>query len=908
MPALGSNREAKRSDVVDTAWMNDLWNDAYNAMASNHKTLAAVFEGIVMKEYSKILEARSSKDASLSRVTTFPQDAETRRQVMLALTERQLTGKTSSRMRKASDAIRIATNALDTLREILSPLLESFPPAGVALGGLCVVLRFVEYAVTFSKEIVAGLEHIAQNAAWYLQSGNRSIYQSTSGDPNHLRTDLVNLYSAMLEYQVRALVMSGHSRRHILLKVSSGLSLPGLLVTIKVSESCLERRISLQTNVSSLVYHRRECGARRAALVHERIQQFAPMESQRLPSDRDEVAARDLTAWLQGRLEFNSWRRTQRGIFVVTHSSERNPALAERLALDLEDERLVAYSPSTSTQEETMFCNLVRQFIHHMLCAREEIADGPALEGVQYFQRVHDNEPLLLRFFAAVLEELAQDERIVFVLDLPTTLPDAYKDGLKHLITKMFYPEAKRPTSLRLLITSHVDTNISQLLSTFQDMTTYLRIPSSLNSVRSPSTSEFEIDGELIRAALLMMFGASRPLALVELASSVAAYLSITRGSSSMEPLRSAELRSHLFAAGCEEYATFDEHQVLFNDEEAAHEAAKEYGLGDNPKRCGELALAEASTLCLATCVDGMPLERIDHLARVVANTVKAGSNALSTEPCCGSAAAEVSCGLQGDLLNAPLITYAAAHSAISACRIPHLPSPKCRADATLSSRVSTAVVGAKSFLRAVLQYSQAVGPMSKDFGDNLFLAAAEVSHLDFVEEASRLHHDVNATNQFGHTALHIAAIHRDVEMVRALLSLNELGVNMLAKDKLGFTPIHLAADLKHPDLLEILFEEARHLNHQQSQELRAMVNNEPLFSGERLRSFSGLRDLKSRFRCGVDLEPYEEEALDTALLTLRARDLGSAMISLVCQRHPSVAATLVKLGINMAHMRNRRK
>lgn len=133
-----------------------------------------------------------------------------------------------------------------------------------------------------------------------------------------------------------------------------------------------------------------------------------------------------------------------------------------------------------------MFCNLVRHFIHHMLCAREEIADGPDLEGVQYFQRVHDNEPLLLRFFAAVLEELAQDERIVFVLDLPSTLPDAYKDGLKHLITKMFYPEAKRPTSLRLLITSHVDTNISQLLSTFQDMTTYLRIPSSLNSVRSP--------------------------------------------------------------------------------------------------------------------------------------------------------------------------------------------------------------------------------------------------------------------------------------------------------------------------------------------------------------------------------------------------------------------------------------
>lgn len=64
MPALGSNREAKRSDVVDTAWMNDLWNDAYNAMASNHKKLAAVFEGIVMKEYSKILEARSSKGLS----------------------------------------------------------------------------------------------------------------------------------------------------------------------------------------------------------------------------------------------------------------------------------------------------------------------------------------------------------------------------------------------------------------------------------------------------------------------------------------------------------------------------------------------------------------------------------------------------------------------------------------------------------------------------------------------------------------------------------------------------------------------------------------------------------------------------------------------------------------------------
>lgn len=271
-----------------------------------------------------------------------------------------------------------------------------------------------------------------------------------------------------------------------------------------------------------------------------------------------------------------------------------------------------------------------------------------------------------------------------------------------------------------------------------------------------------------------------------------------------MEPLGSAELRSHLFAAGCEEYATFDEHQVLFNDEKAAHEAAKEYGLGDNPKRCEELALAEESTLCLATCVDGMPLERIDHLARVVANTVKAGSNALCTEPCCGSAGAEVSCGLQGDLLNAPLIPYAAAHSAsqLAAFPICHRHNgAQMRPSLVECQRLlwepnhfcvrfwyhlrNAPSQPASDLCVPYQQYSQAVGPMSKDFGDNLFLAAAELSHLDFVEEASRLHHDVNATNQFGHTALHIAAIHRDVEMVRAILSLNELASTCLQKTNL---------------------------------------------------------------------------------------------------------------------------
>lgn len=58
---------------------------------------------------------------------------------MLEITRLQLTLDVPAQT--ACDAVRTATKLYEMLQKKLSPVLELYPPAGLAFGGLCLVLR-----------------------------------------------------------------------------------------------------------------------------------------------------------------------------------------------------------------------------------------------------------------------------------------------------------------------------------------------------------------------------------------------------------------------------------------------------------------------------------------------------------------------------------------------------------------------------------------------------------------------------------------------------------------------------------------------------------------------------------------------------------------------------------------------
>lgn len=143
---------------------------------------------------------------------------------MLEITRLQLTLDVPAQTTR--DAIKTASRLLEMLQKQLSPVLKLYPPAGLAFGGLCLVLRvsvvsifhigrqktlltklvfqIVGFAITSQEEVMKGLSHIAHAFDWYLKLSASSVLQCQAGKRGDaappLRPMLVNLFSTMLEY------------------------------------------------------------------------------------------------------------------------------------------------------------------------------------------------------------------------------------------------------------------------------------------------------------------------------------------------------------------------------------------------------------------------------------------------------------------------------------------------------------------------------------------------------------------------------------------------------------------------------------------------------------------------------------------------------------------------------------
>lgn len=795
-----------------------------------------------------------------------------------------------------------------------------------------------------------GLSHIAYAVDWYLQLCVSSVLHckaSKQGDDRTpLHSLLVNLFSIMLEYQVRS-VMSIQSFWTTIWGFPLN-EFSDLLSRIKEKESYFDRKIGLSAQTQ--VYQEQE-----QAVITSVIRQFSSPEEKRVTSEEDKGIAEAFSEWLHDQPDFKNWEKGSRGILVVNSTRRTNPALAGALALTLRhgrDEILTAHFASTDTRSKSQFSKMAMALTHQLLLQRQDIALGPVAE-VRNHKGVEGKEELLIQSVAHVLKGLGRNARVIFVLDLSRTLLAKDREGFQQLISKIFCTDETNPQPIKLLITSHMDVCLNKFLSTFGDMTAYLRVPPDDSVTKATSSTDATssagvtsskpeplfgcstersitdtnvlrtargIDFQLVPSVLLMMAGACRPLTLAELASSVAAYCAVTEGSNVMEVIGGEELRSLLVRADCLKYVKVSL-RVDFISKTAENEAAKVYGLGGvMPKRHAKLALAEASIFFLSQQVAGLTLDEVDELAKGVALDLdNVARTSGSTKHCAA---------VENSIINASFTCYAAEHSAPQLVEFPihdaQNGSLRLRPSLQKSQqqlwqphhfcmrfwyhRVNALDVPIHDSHIAYLSYSRASGPISRDFGKNLFIAAVELGHLDFVTEGLRRGQNANETNHFGHNALHIAAMHEDVAMSRILL--DKVGVDMLAEDTLGFTPIHLAADLGNPELLEVFFKAAqRRLNPSQILKFRSMFDNGPESRRHASQCKCGYDQLIERFvlsRGQTSLNRWESRSLATCSLTPSGREIGKAMVYIACRRHPGLMQTFLELGINEAKLQER--
>ncbi|KAK1763616.1 putative ankyrin repeat protein [Phialemonium atrogriseum] len=862
----GCAPDTGRQTPSDGAEKNALWDEAYDTMKSKTGKLAEKFEQVVMEEYDKMAKGESLREITRLQLT-LDVPAQTTR-----------------------DAIKTASRLLEMLQKQLSPVLELYPPAGLAFGGLCLVLRIVGFAITSQEETMKGLSHIAHAFDWYLQLSVSSLLQRQArkgGDvPPLPRPHALRSVTSSWRYNFKSLFRPTEFR--------------DLLLQLENEERYFDGKVDSSIQTELLEVQNMVCTEQETTMASSVTQQFCSSEA----------------------------KRGSRGILVVTSTRRTNPALAKILASTLNHgttinhgrdktpKTLIAHFASTDAASEHQFPKMAMELTHQLLCQYPELALGP-VSAVRNYKGVEHNEELLLQSVVDVLEWLHHDDRVIFVLDLSRTLLVDDRDGFQQLIRKMFRKDDKTPQLIKLLITSHMDTGLNKFLQHCTRATSSTDAASSTGATSSTDANSFRdtissttepllgcsagrsartargMDIQFVQSALLMISGACRPLILAELASSVAAYRAVTEGSNFMELIGSEELLSLLFGVGCLKYVVVTLQQAGFKTKTAAHEAAKVYGLGGvMPTRRAKLALAEASTFYLSQQVAGLTLEEVDQIAKDVATDLEKEAETPKSRRHCSA--------VKDSIINASFMCYGAEHSAPQLSEFPiyNAQDGSLRLRPSLQEsqqqlwqphhfcmrfwyyRLNALDPPIHDSYVAYLCYSRASGPISKDFGKNLFIAAAELGCPAFVTEGLRRDQNPNETNQFGHNALHIAAMHKDVAMSRTLL--DEVGVDMLAKDALGFTPFHLAADLGKPQLLEVFFEAAqRRLNPSQILEFRSMVDSGPESRRRAPRCKCGYRQLIKRF-------------------------IGKGMIYLACRRNPGLMQTFLELGIDAAKLRER--
>ncbi|KAL6895283.1 hypothetical protein HDV57DRAFT_506834 [Trichoderma longibrachiatum] len=184
-----------------------LWDEAYDAIKKDD---AKLVEG-----YERILSQYLRAEGSIPNSDTAPpntissKNRHMRRQQMDELVRVGLR-RTRREGKSKSDGLEVAIDIVHTLREMVNIAVSAVPQASIAWSGVWVTLGIVENAANEAASYRGGLEHVVTRIRWYgnlsdvLLEGSDLDGAAVCGMKNELETRLVELYRALLTYQIKS--------------------------------------------------------------------------------------------------------------------------------------------------------------------------------------------------------------------------------------------------------------------------------------------------------------------------------------------------------------------------------------------------------------------------------------------------------------------------------------------------------------------------------------------------------------------------------------------------------------------------------------------------------------------------------------------------------------------------------
>lgn len=192
-----------------------LWREAYNAVVHSDKTLVEDYEHILQKKFGVSLAmagiSGSHREHS-ETVQTTPANSRTIWMVAISNKALEEASKAAEQRAEKRQPFILAAEVMTTACKAISGLLESCPPAAVALSGIAAVLPMLAKPIAALESLAKLLKHIMGQMTWYTglvrtllrDSWKRgSDFDQQNGQILHeLRVQLLKLYTEILRLQM----------------------------------------------------------------------------------------------------------------------------------------------------------------------------------------------------------------------------------------------------------------------------------------------------------------------------------------------------------------------------------------------------------------------------------------------------------------------------------------------------------------------------------------------------------------------------------------------------------------------------------------------------------------------------------------------------------------------------------
>ncbi|KAL6885998.1 WD40-repeat-containing domain protein [Trichoderma evansii] len=185
-----------------------LWDQAYDELKENEAETALV------QAYEKILschlddrDLESDSDVNPENIIEQGNQGARRAQMKRLVTSGLVKIK---RETKIKEGLNTGVQVIMSAKEVISSAIQAIPQAALAWSGVCVALELFSNSTSATKANRDGIEYVIQRMKWYWElpeiilRENINAYSHLSTMKDELEIQLIDLYKALLLYQIKS--------------------------------------------------------------------------------------------------------------------------------------------------------------------------------------------------------------------------------------------------------------------------------------------------------------------------------------------------------------------------------------------------------------------------------------------------------------------------------------------------------------------------------------------------------------------------------------------------------------------------------------------------------------------------------------------------------------------------------